>query len=386
MNAAFRPCLLFFALLPLVTFGQATALDSLMRSRENASAFRDMLELVSEPATVSGAPLDYHSGIKKPYIFNGDFQLALTIGGPDYATGRKHKWVHALQFIPSTRVRLFQNDTSWQDKSKPVRTPSFYPRLYYFFSPEKLWNTENKRTLYFGLGAAHHSNGQDGTEFVDFTDTVNIYNGSFSESLIIHALIGGNLHFKTRLINNNAQKSRNERVIRKKSQRRTIFSVKEAYEKSNSLNWRLLYEYHPSYFANQKFHQHGVYGGNRIILNLTWINSRFWEKHFYQGTTLMITEKSNMENLRLSLNLEYITDLSYNSGGYENLQKIPLGMTSKRLNAALTAYKPVPSTRFLALFGQLAYYGSDNYNIYFQKSFFQARLGAAFAFFEYRKL
>ena len=110
MKAFFTLALLFSVSQTAVSFGQATALDSLLQSRENAQYFRDILELSSEPATLSGTRFfDYHTGIKKTYLFNGDFQVALTIGGPRYHSGNKLKWVHALQFIPSTRVRLFQN-------------------------------------------------------------------------------------------------------------------------------------------------------------------------------------------------------------------------------------------------------------------------------------
>ncbi len=379
---------LFPALLGLNRFfAQNNSLDSLMNSRQSASQFRDVLELISEPATISGTRFfDYHSGIKKPYLFNGEFQLALTMGGPSYFTGRKYKWVHALQFIPCTRVRLFQNDTTWMDKSKPVRTPSYYPRVYYFFSPEKLWNPLRKHRFYFGLGVAHHSNGQDGTEFVDFTDTVNLYNGSFSESLIVHGLVGGNSFLGEKRRTGEFYQKRMQRLETRKAQKNAVYVYADPVSHSNMLNWRLLYEHHPGYFANQKFQEHGVYGGNRLIAQFSWINSRTVVYHYCEEKKELAREVFKKEFFRLSLNAEYITDLSYNSGGYLHLEKIPLGLLRKRLNVSFTVYKRFLDSRFPALFGQLAYYGSDNYNIYFQQSFFQARFGLAFAFFEYKRI
>lgn len=379
MKRIFTAYLLLF--LPGAAFlSQTDSLNYLLVSRKNAVHFRNTLELISEPATLSGTRFfDYHSGIKKTYLFNGDFQLALTVGGPKYRSGKKIRFVHALQFIPSTRVRLFQNDTTFQDKSKPVRTPSFYPRVYYFFSPEKLWNTTNKYNFYFGIGAAHHSNGQDGTEFVDFTDTVNIYNGSFSESLIGHFVAGGTITLPSKSLDPA------KRLAKKRMKRKILTEL--PVRKANSLNWRLIYEYHPSYFANQKFYVHGVYGGNRVITHFFWINSRHSMVYHRIGSNWKpSTEAYLKESFRLSLIAEYITDLSYNSGGYNHLEKIPLGMARKRLNISFTAYKRILDAKFPALFAQLAYYGSDNYNIYFQKSLFQVRAGLAFAFFEHRKL
>jgi hypothetical protein len=96
--------------------------------------------------------------------------------------------------------------------------------------------------------------------------------------------------------------------------------------------------------------------------------------------------KKIKETNRLSFNFEYITDLSYNAGGYNNLEKIKFTDVSKRLNISLTYYKRFLDSKYPALFAQLAYYGSENYNIYFQKSSFQARIGLAFGFFKYEKL
>ncbi|MES2589457.1 MAG: hypothetical protein V4622_10785 [Bacteroidota bacterium] len=263
--------------------------DSIKKVYKNSENFRKTVELSQEPSTISGTKFsDYHSGIKKAYLFNGDFQLGITIGGENYVSGKNRAWFHSLQLIPSARIRIFQNDPKWSDKSKAVRTPSFNPKIYYYITNQYFWN--KKRKMYLGTGLGHHSNGQDGTEFVDFTDTVNIYNGSFSESLINYFVIGGNKNYK--------------HLFKEKS----LNQIKDTFETEIKLVWKTGFEYHPPYFSNQKFYQTGVYGGNRILGNLQLMSSKTFVKNKNRkDKTKKLGEK---ETHRLSLNFEYITDLS----------------------------------------------------------------------------
>jgi hypothetical protein len=232
---------LFTWLISTVLYCQDNFIDSIKKVYASSENFQETLELSQEPSTISGTKfMDYHSGIKKAYIFNGDFQMGITLGGESYISGRKRAWFHALQFVPAARIRILQNDPQYNDKSKPVRTPSFNPRFYYYLTNEHFWN--DKRKIYLGTGIGHHSNGQDGTEFVDFTDTVNIYNGSFSESLINYFLIGGNCRFiseKFRYEGNKIKKNKSNFALNNSN----ILNI----------NWKLGFEYHPPYFANQKF-------------------------------------------------------------------------------------------------------------------------------------
>lgn len=359
--------LILFLLIIKLSLGQKEKIDSILNNYKSSENFRSTLELAQDASTISGTKFfDYHSGIKKAYLFHGDFSLPFTMGGEDYISGRKRAFFHSFQLLLGSRIRIFQNDQGWNDKSKPVRTPSFNPKLYYFLTNQHFWN--DNRKLYCGLGIGHHSNGQDGTEFVDFSDTVNIYNGSFSESLINYGLIGGNFSMmseKFRYEGNKAKKNR------------STFALNNS--KVLNINWKLGFEYHPPYFANQKFYQSGVYGGNRIFGNIQLLSSKTFSKNF--GPTY----KKNKETNRLTLNFEYITDLSYYSGGFNHLEEIKLTDVQKRLNVNLTYYRRILNSKHPALFAQLAYYGSDNYNIYFQKSTFQARIGIAFGFFKYEK-
>jgi hypothetical protein len=346
--------------------------DSMAIVFKTASDFRTNLELFSEFTTMSGLRyFDYHSGIKKPYLFNGDFAFAYTLGGEDYISGKKRSWFHAFQFLPTAKIKIFQNDPSFNDKSKPVRTPSFYPKINYFLTNQNFWNSERK--FYLSLGLGHHSNGQDGTEFVDFTDTVNIYNGSFSESLIGFVSIGGVFE---RLLYFTKKSERNSTPSLKKNKENPIQNIK--------LAWKLGYEYHPVYFANQKFHQTDLYGGNRVFGNLTFINSKNQiSKKIKSDAFSDIYYTKIVEKNRLNLTLEYISDLSFYSGGYNSKTKINFLDYKKRMNISLTYYRRILKSQHPALFAQIAYFGSDNYNIYFQQSQFQARIGLAFGFFEY---
>ncbi len=353
-----------------------TIQDSLKKIISTAENFRDLMETSYEPTTISGTKFfDYHTGIKKNYLFNGDFQFPFTIGGLNFISGKKNTFFHCFQFVPSAKIRIFNNDSKYKDKSKPVRTPSFYPKLYYYISNSKFYNQDKKYFLGFGMG--HHSNGQDGTEFVDYTDTVNIYNGSFSESLIHYFQIGGSFSKEINKVDSLAMDLIPGKIFTSKSPTKLINFI-----------WKIGYEYHPPYFANQKFLKTGIYGGNRAFGNVQWIISRDFlslMRDVKRDNIIYQIENLEKETGRLSFNFEYITDLTFNSGGFNHLQKIKFFNVQKRANVVLTYYKRILNSQFPAVFAQIAYYGSDNYNIYFQKSTFQARIGLAFGFFTYKK-
>ncbi len=354
-------------------FAQTKVYDSILRISNHAEDFRDKIELFSENTTLSGTKFfDYHSGIKKPYLFNGKFAFPYTMGGENYISGRKNAFFHLIQFIPSAEIRIFQNDKTFGDKSKPVRTPSFYPKIHYFLTSDRFWNSDKK--LFISLGLGHHSNGQDGTEFVDFTDTVNIYNGSFSESLISYFSVGGMFTKKSVLF----------RFV-------TIPVKKGIFVNSEGLQvnffWKFGFEYHPVYFSNQKFHQTGLYGGNRLFGTVTFLTSKnIIPEKFKTNTFKDFNHNILVEKNRLSFSFEYITDHSFYSGGFNSKKEIKLTDLEKRLNINLTYYRRILASKHPAIFAQISYSGSDNYNIYFQKSIFQARIGLAFGFFEYDKI
>jgi hypothetical protein len=320
---------LIFFLLTSICF------ESISQEVDNYDDFQKTIEGSLNPSMLSGTRFfDYHSGIKKPFLFNGNFNYGFTIFGK-----QKKSFIHLLQFNPEINIRIFQNDVAYFDKSKPVRTPSYIPKISYYFSNSKLWDTNKKSSLFFGVKALHHSNGQDGWEF-DYTDSVvNIYNGSFSESLFFQILIGG----KTKLINN---------------ENNLVYFI-----------WKSGFEWHPVYFSNEKFHKFGLYGGNRLLFN------SFFQ---FKKRNDFLTQ---IEKFRIQLNAEYISDVSFYKGNLKHSEKIKLNEFDKRLNLSLSGFYNLTKLNHIAVFCQLAYFGSDNYNIYFQQSMFVARLGLAFGNF-----
>jgi hypothetical protein len=345
--------LCLFLLVNFSHFGQIT------EEKIQVSAYEDFgknIQSLVEPSTVSGTKFfDYHSGIKKAFLFNGNFNIPYLISSDKLIIGKNKDFYQVFQFLPEIKVRIFQNDPLYNDKSKPVRTPSYIPKISYLFSHANFWNQNRKLKLFAGISALHHSNGQDGWEF-DFNDSlVNIYNGSFSESLYFQFIVGGKIRFKNK---NLTFKYTNKNLI----------------EKFRSVSWKSGYEWHPVYFANQKLHKTGLYGGNRVFLTVLFQKNKI--ANLNQQATPIHSESS-----RWMMNFEYITDLSYYSGNNKIRAIIPFWVTKKRLNLSLTYYKKLLKSDNFSFFAQVGYFGSDNYNIYFQQSAFIARTGVAFGQF-----
>lgn len=351
--------LFLLCLTNIIVFGQLDQNELLDKTNLNHS-FGNCLQSIVDPSTISGTKFfDYHSGIKKAFLFNGNFNIPYLITSEKLIVGKNKRFFQVFQFLPEIKVRIFQNDTLYNDKSKPVRTPSYIPKISYFFTHQKYWNKERKLNLFAGLSALHHSNGQDGWEFDSNDSLVNIYNGSFSESLYFQFIIGG------KIVKRNWKNTRS--LIKDK---KNIFIPL----KSRSFSWKSGFEWHPVYFANQKLHQTGLYGGNRIFASLLLQKIKILNPKLADSF-------NGEENARWMLNLEYITDLSYYAGNNKVRTLIPFFEAKKRLNIYITYYKKLLHSANFSFFAQAGYFGSDNYNIYFQQSAFIARTGLAFGHF-----
>ena len=325
------------------------------------STFKNDLQKITEPNHLTGTKyLDYHSGIKKPFLFNGNFIFPLPISFVNNIK-KNRKFHHLVQFVPEIKIRVFQNDTTYNDKSKPVRTPSYIPKISYYLSHKRFFKNQNY--TYFGISVLHHSNGQDGDEFNYNDSTINIFDGSFSESLYAHFFLGKKLIFI-----NKTKNCRNQKLKK----------IAPVFERKSSLYWKLGFEWHPKYFANQKFHLTKLFGGNRIFAQFTFLQNNCCSLKSQNN----VIRPYNVESFRIQFNLEYITDLSYYKGNLKRSSKIKFLTIEKRLNASCTFYKKIRFLSNLALFGQIAYFGSDNYNIYFQQSMIVARVGLAVGLFE----
>lgn len=352
--------LFIICLTNLIVFGQLDQ-NELYKNTNLNHSFGNCLQSLTDPSTISGTKFfDYHSGIKKAFLFNGNFNIPYLISSEKLIVGKNKRFFQVFQFLPEIKVRIFQNDIIYNDKSKPVRTPSYIPKISYYFTHQKYWNNERKLNLFAGISALHHSNGQDGWEFDSNDSLVNIYNGSFSESLYFQFIIGGK-HFSNQW--------KNTRSFFKNKDKKTTAS-----QKTKNLSWKSGFEWHPVYFANQKLHQTGLYGGNRVFASLLLqkikiLNPKLTDN--FNGT----------ENARWMLNLEYITDLSYYAGNNKVRTLISFFEAKKRFNMYITYYKKLLNSANFSFFAQVGYFGSDNYNIYFQQSAFIARTGLAFGHF-----
>ncbi|MBI2258357.1 MAG: hypothetical protein HYU67_05605 [Flavobacteriia bacterium] len=294
------------------------------------SKFIKHINNFTKSTTFSGSKYtDYHSGLKKAFLFNGDISYPFLIQSEYF---KCKKLFYLIQIFPDIKIRIFQNDTTYSDKSKPVRTPSYNPKISFTFSHSSLWRNNRKNFYFFQFNLLHHSNGQDGWEFSYPDSIVNLYNGSFSETLYFQYYLG--MYKKTN------------------------------FKKDQHFYFKTGFEWHPSYLSNIKLSQSNLYAGNRWLNDFQYSISKKYKDNFF-------------EKHRFTLNFEYITDLTYYSGNLKIKNKIDLFNLSKRMNIQLTYIYTLLKTKALAIFMQTAYYGSDSYNIYFQQSFYVARIGLA---------
>lgn len=367
------------------------SLHPLLTRRNNTLHFRNTLELISEPSTISGAGLtEYNSGGKKSYILHADIQMPIALGGKRYSfggSGNKFYWMNTIQAIPQFKVRIFQNDVAWGDSSLPVRTPSYLPRISYFGAPSCLWHysvdgdtVEHEHFYFMGASVYHHSNGQDGTEFRG--DSVNIYNGNFGENAVFQFLIGGHYRIGGKQSSFNFLQRINA-LGKAGKMGKTLYTAQKTCVQQS---WKAGFEWHPPALSNKPYATYGVYGGNRVQGQYTLIISPMYQERVYHqpsGCWLNDGPPVQKELFRLVATLEYITDRSFYKGNLTNLEEIKMGDAARRMNVILTSYFRIPGAGHAAGFLSIGYWGSDNYNVYFQKQMVQIRGGFAFAFFDY---
>ena len=346
----------------------------ILRKQSLATDFSHTLHKIGDPSIASFAFSDFTHNTdpslqKKPFILNTTIQPIISIGSKRWYVGN---YIHTFQIIPSVTIRVFENDSNFHDHSLPVRTPSFIARFNYLFSHAKLWNESSRYKIYFGMSFFHHSNGQDGYEF-NPNGTVNVYNGNFSEVMVMEFLTGGMKIIK-------APVSDLKYGFKKKGMRRIQISSndKMAY-------WKLSYENHPKSLTTLRFLDYHMYGRNRLNLQLGYLFNPKSRQVVYskQRQKWVPLENSfhNRETRRIVFNMSYIMDAVYNTSSFKTLEPVGFFDASKRLNLDLTWYERIGLTNDYAIFVRLGYYGSDPYNIYFQQSIFVARAGIAFGNF-----
>jgi hypothetical protein len=149
---------LYLALSVSLTYSQ-TLKDSSVSSISKFSMFR-------EPSSIL---LGSGLGNLEPLLFEGNvapyFMLAIN---------KNARWGAEL----STRIIL----RMYNEESYPIRTPSFIPKVTFFYH---LVDSKNrKRDLFMYFSWFHHSNGQDGYFYNEDSVTINTHSGSFSTNWI----------------------------------------------------------------------------------------------------------------------------------------------------------------------------------------------------------
>lgn len=149
---------LYFALSVSFAYSQMLK-DSSVSSTSKFSMFR-------EPSSIL---LGSGLGNLEPLLFEGNvapyFMLAIN---------KDAQWGAEL----STRIIL----RMYNEESYPIRTPSFIPKITFFYH---LVDSKNKkRDLFMYFSWFHHSNGQDGYFYNEDSVTVNTRSGNFSSNWI----------------------------------------------------------------------------------------------------------------------------------------------------------------------------------------------------------
>ena len=356
--------------------------------------FYQTMRRIAEPSTISFFGLDQTYQLnrdfqKKTMVLNADIRTPITLGGKWWITGakRKHPSFHTFHIMPQFKIRIFQNDPAFNDSSLPVRTPSYLPGITYFCSKKKWWtprayDTEGKvakfqKGFFYGIRLFHHSNGQDGPEF-NPDGTLNVYNGNFGENIVPEFMIGGV----------------KESLGGKFFDLSNIGALKRMLgdgnlEPNRHRYWKLGFEPHlGKVFGMQMtsaiFDSLNIYGRYRVNaqLGISFIPS-FIELIDAGDKEVVVAKQREKELLRLTVNFSYIVDGKYYRGDLDQPEKIGFFNIARRLNLYASVHVRIKGTQHASGFVQVGYFGSDNYNIYFQQNLFHFRAGISMAFYKY---
>lgn len=390
-----------------------------LKDRQNLSeSFFDFTKFISNPSTISIFGTDIHkvteaSLNKKMFVLNADIQTPIFIGGKrGYILSKKDKqWFHSLHVIPRFKVRILNEDKLINDKSLPVRTPSYMPGIKYYTSFADWYQPERGEAKWLSMAAYHHSDGQYNDEFFaedflsnpDFATSpyksgdINVFDGNFSEMVVFEFGYGYSssnnfsqkeswsfLGFKIPWAESNRYAKNQMRLDSNKlDEARPIFNWSNQQKRVKFAE--LAIELHPRFSTNEEYLKRKVYGTTR--LNYSWNSSNIIlqkkaQKVLVNGKTKYeSTDGKEIENSRLNFSFSYILDGRYNKINSGITTKINWFDFSKRANIVATKYFRMPGTTNSAFFIQSGYYGSDPYNVYFGQSAFILRGGLSFLYF-----
>lgn len=357
------------------------SLEAVLDRRARGVDFRKSIHLISNPSMISVKASDQAIQLdkayqKKDYILNLDARVPVTIGGKRWS---RKSGVHSFQLFPEFKVRIFNDDPAFNDTSLPVRTPSYMGGLNYFFAPSCFWKrdaeTDFLKFKYVSLQGYHHSNGQDGDEF-NTDGSINVYNGNFGEQIVLVGMIGG---VKETTIN------RDFKISSSHQPKARTQSIHDHSISNLIYYWKMSFEFHEKEALTSKaFLQYNLYGRNRIKGEFGWLLTPLYRDLIKSGNKyIAVTKTEQKEKFRLILNFSYITDVQYSIGDMNSQERMSYGRFDKRLNLYATLHYRMPGAPHAGLFLQAGYWGSDDYNIYFQQSLVHIRGGISIGFFKY---
>ncbi|MDZ4838779.1 MAG: hypothetical protein SGJ04_02105 [Bacteroidota bacterium] len=309
--------------------------------------------------------LNYYHNIdpiyqKKPFPLDVDIQPHFFIGG-------KPSWRGiVVDFETRVKIRLFLNDISTLDNSRPVRTPSYIPAVKIYKSLHFDTSCINGDFLY--LKGYHHSNGQDQKPYFDgdIVQTIltrfplgfvfpfppgspNIYNGDFADNFVTRFGYGfiTNIHDWDSL----------------------VYVKKRSFKYYGNID----FEYH--WWLSEQLNKYNLYSKNRINLSLGCIKRQILRENIVdveQRDTLYLTRPYLFERWRIYLQATIMADRYLKEG--TKISHTEVQGIAKRINISVTyAWHLKGGATYL--FSEGGYYGSDPYNIYYQQSKFFIRAG-----------
>lgn len=297
---------------------------------------------------------------RRPFVLDAFINPYISISGNRWTLpSKKDKfWIFALFLNPNFEVRIFNDDRSVGDFSKPVRTPSYRPGAELFFTKSSWYKKGYNKNYALSLKGYHHSNGQDGIPINPIDRPwgkkgfYNTYNGDFSDDFVMEL---NGLSFR---------------------------------KNSNSTNyWVTKFGGSTSTGISKYMKDYNLYGTQRANLLLSYKRAKqlfftISDKQKDKKRTIDTISGGNIiEKFRVEFFLSYILN-KMNVGLIENLS--PAGF-SDRINCHVTFHWRIPGYAEAGLFTEVGYYGQDPYNVFFQRSAFFYKMGISFGSFLYPK-
>ncbi|RYF97220.1 MAG: hypothetical protein EOO00_00755 [Chitinophagaceae bacterium] len=235
-----------------------------------------------------------------------------------YITPRK--WRFNIVLTPVVRARIIANQ-----KSLPVRTPSFNPGGQIYFPIDRTKLTDYK---YLSIGYYHHSNGQDGSP-LDSLGNPNLYNGNFVTNYLI-----ANYH-----LGKITTKQNNYLRLGLELHSGLVKTGDEPAYRDLFGKLRVNYHYAYTRFARIV---------NKRTRNAVPQSSEITEEEKYR---LVISGMFIVDNITAKWNQYFNVEVKY--------------------------YRKIQGSENAAFFGSVGYMGHDYYNVYFYQPYPFVRIGIA---------